>query len=468
MEFIKKFIEEEGSRFIEISDRIWELAELPFEEYRSAELLIDELEKEGFTVERGVSGIDTAFIGSYGSGKPVFGFLGEYDALDGLSQASGISTKSPIVENNPGHGCGHNLLGSGSLGATIALKKYMEKNNIEGTLKYFGCAAEEGEGAKIFMARDGYFKDVDFVYTWHPSTVNRVQSKRNIALMSAYFTFTGKTSHAGSTPWLGRSALDAAEIMNIGSNFLREHMGEKERIHYAYLDAGGTAANVVQDRAVIKYEVRSPNYEGLKKLFERVVKCAKGAAMMTETQVKFEIKSIFMDYIPNPVLGKIADKVLEEAGAPNWSEEDYKFAREIFNSLDDDAKEVAQESAMDQFLSDRILEKPLHSGVEEFVNLKEYETGSTDVGNVCYECPTLNINIATETYGTPGHTWQIVSQSKSSISNKGLLKAIEVLTISAINTLKDPDAIEEAKEFVISTRGEEYVNPLPDYVMPPV
>ena len=305
LEFVNKVIDEKKDMILDISHKIWEFAELPYDEVKSANLLCEVLENEGFTIEKPVADIPTAFTASFGSGSPVVGFLGEYDALDTLSQEAGKTTKRPVTEGAPGHGCGHNALGTGSLGAALAIKEYFVENKKPGTVIYFGCPGEEGAGSKQFMARAGVFDGVDFVYTWHPATKNEVQSYRLLAIMGANFEFNGITSHAGSTPHLGRSALDAAELMSVGVNYLREHMIDQARVHYAYVDAGGVAPNVVQDHSLVKYEVRSPNVKGVKELFERVVNIARGAALMTETKMNYEVTMAFSDYISNSALAKI-------------------------------------------------------------------------------------------------------------------------------------------------------------------
>ena len=283
--------------------------------------------------------MEHAFYAEYGSGHPVIAFLGEYDALAALSQRAGQTTKEPIIQGAPGHGCGHNCLGAGSLAAVIAVKEYLEANKKDGTIIYFGCPAEEGAGSKQFMARAGMFDNVDFVYTWHPSTKNAVESTHSNAIMGANFIFTGVSSHAGGSPHLGRSALDACELMNIGCNYLREHTIPEARIHYAYIDAGGTAPNVVQDHAIIRYEVRSPWVWQVKELYERVKNCARGAAIMTDTEYQADLSMAFTEYLPNNALASIADECLKEVGAPKWDEADYALAKEFLNTFNDTTKQ---------------------------------------------------------------------------------------------------------------------------------
>lgn len=472
LQFVEKVLEEKKEEIFDVSDKIWEFSELPYNEYKSSNLLIEVLEKEGFKINKAVAGIPTAFTASFGDGKPVFGFLGEYDALDKLSQVAGCIERNPVVEGMPGHGCGHNVLGAGSLGAAIVTKEYLVSNQLSGTVVYYGCPAEEGAGSKQFMARDGIFDDVDFVYTWHPSTINQVQPTRSVAIMGANFKFKGLTSHAGGSPHLGRSALDAAELMSVGVNYLREHMIDQARIHYAYVDAGGISPNVVQDRSLIKYEVRSPKVRQVKELFERVVKVAKGAALMTETDVDYEITMAFSDYIPNGVLAEIADEAFKEVGAPKWDENDYKLAKAYLFSYNDNTLQSIKEYIIEKYGQeklDEILEKPLDSTVHSYEGKNiRYASGSTDVGDVSYAVPTINFNVATACIGNVGHTWQMTGQSGSQIAKKGLLTATKVMALAAIKTLKKPELIEDAKKFVLNQNGGTYECPLPNYVKPPI
>lgn len=472
LEFLSKIIEKKQELFVDLSSKIWEFAELPYDEFKSSKLLWDTLDEEGFTINKSVAGMPTAFTASFGSGSPVFGFLGEYDALDILSQEAGNPLKTPIKEGAPGHGCGHNVLGVGSLAAAIAVKEYLVENKREGTVIYFGCPAEEGAGSKQFMARAGVFDNVDFVYTWHPATINEVQSNRSVAIMGANFEFKGITSHAGGSPHLGRSALDAAELMSVGVNYLREHMIDQARIHYAYVDAGGVSPNVVQDHSLIKYEVRSPKVKQVKELFERVVNVAKGAALMTETTMSYEITMAFSDYITNSALAEIADESLKEVGAPKWDKEDYELAKKYLLSYDN----VTLDSIKDKIIEiygeeklEELLERPLDSIIHpyDWKNIT-YSSGSTDVGDVGYAVPTLNFHIATACIGNVGHTWQMTGQSGSRIVNKGMITAAKAMALAAIKTMDRPDIIEKAKEIVLKQNGGSYQCPLPDSLEPPI
>lgn len=472
LEFINQAIDQKKDMILDISNKIWDFAELPYEEIQSAALLCDVLRKEGFTVNEGVAQMPTAFTASFGSGKPIFGFLGEYDALDTLSQEAENPIKKPVMECAPGHGCGHNSLGAGSLAAAIAVKEYLIDNKKTGTVIYYGCAAEEGAGSKQFMARAGLFDGVDFVYTWHPATINEVQSHRTVSIMGANFEFSGLTAHAGSTPFLGRSALDAAELMNVGVNYLREHIIDQARIHYAYVDAGGVAPNVVQDHTLIKYEVRSPKVKQVKELFERVVDVARGAALMTGTSMNYEITMAFSDYIPNKALASIADECLQEVGAPQWEEGDYALAKSYLSSYNETTIASIKEKIAEIYGEDKMEErfnKPLDNIVHPYDSKNtSYVSGSTDVGDVCYTVPTLNFNVATACIGNVGHTWQMTGQAGSSIAHKGLIIAAKAMALSAIRTMDRPDVIEKAKQIVLKQNGGAYECPLPDSVKPPI
>ena len=474
LQFIEKIVKEKEKLIIDTSHSVWGFAELPYAEYKSAALLCDVLRGEGFSVEEGVAEMPTSFVGTFvcGDGKPVMGFLGEFDALDILSQEAGNPVKAPIKEGAPGHGCGHNCLGAGALGAAIALKEYLIAHGKSGTVKYYGCAAEEGAGSKQFMARDGIFDDADFIYTWHPAYVNSVDNNTSNAIMGANFEFKGLTSHAGATPFLGRSALDAAELMSVGCNYLREHTINEARIHYAYVDAGGVAPNVVQDHTLIKYEVRSPKVSQVKELFERVVNVAKGAALMTGTEMTYEITMAFSDYIPNAALAEIASECMEEVGPPQWDDEDYALAKKFLSTYNETTMTSIKETIGKLYGEEnieKILEKPLDSIIHTYdPRSRTQSAGSTDVGDVTYAAPTLNLRLATACVGNVGHTWQMTAQAGSRIGDKGTLTAVKAMALSAIRTMNRPDVIERAKEIVKRQSGGKYECPLPDYVRPPV
>ena len=474
VEQIKELVAQNADTTVALAKEIWGYAELSYEEFKSSAALIKALKAEGFEVEEGIAEMPTAFKASYkcGSGKPVIGLLAEYDALSGLSQKAASPKQEAIEPGGAGHGCGHNLIGAGCYAAAVALKEYFNAHSIDATIVFFGCPAEEGAGSKQFIARAGYFDDVDFAYTWHPSTVNEVGSKGSVAIMGANFIFDGVAAHAGGAPHLGRSALDAVELMNVGANYLREHMIDAARIHYAYSDPGGTAPNVVQSHAVIKYEVRAPKVNQVQELFTRLVDVAKGAALMTGTKMQYEITMAFSDYVPNRTLGALMDESMRELGAPEWTEEEYALAREFLRTYSRSVLLGIRESLEEYFSPDELdkaLEKPLDNVIHPF-NPREtgYSSGSTDVGDVGYATPTVMIHVATACLGNVGHSWQNTAFSCSEIGIKGMLKAAEMLCLGALRTLEQPELIDKAKEELKRKNGGAYSCPLPDYVSPPI
>lgn len=474
IEQIKKLIADKADVTKRLASEIWSYAELSYEETKSAGALMAALKDEGFAIQDNIADIPTAFTATYkvGTGKPVVGLLAEYDALDGLSQKAASATEEPVVAGGAGHGCGHNLIGSGAFAAAVALKDYMVANNVDGTVIFFGCPAEEGAGSKQFIARAGCFDDVDFAYTWHPGTINEVGSTGSVAIMGANFVFDGVASHAGGAPHLGRSALDACELMNVGCNYLREHMIDEARIHYAYSDPGGTAPNVVQSHAVIKYEVRAPKVSQVQELFTRVVDVAKGAALMTGTKMRYEITMAFSDYYANRTLGVLVDECMRELGAPEWTEEDYQLAAQFLRTYPRSTLVGIKENLTEYFDADQVekeLEKPLDKIIHPF-NPKEtrYHSGSTDVGDVGYATPTVSLNIATACLGNVGHSWQNTAFSCSAIGMKGMLRAAEVLVLASLRTMEQPELIEKAKAELKRKNGGKYTCPLPDYVVPPI
>ena len=474
VEQIKELVAKNSGTTVALAKEIWGYAELSYEEFKSSAALIAALREQGFEIEEGIAGMPTAFKASFkcGSGKPVIGLLAEYDALSGLSQKAACPRQEAIEPGGSGHGCGHNLIGAGCYAAAVALKEYFTAHSIDGTVAFFGCPAEEGAGSKQFIARAGYFDDVDFAYTWHPATVNEVGSKGSVAIMGANFIFDGVAAHAGGAPHLGRSALDAAELMNVGANYLREHMIDAARIHYAYSDPGGTAPNVVQSHAVIKYEVRAPKVNQVQELFTRLVDVAKGAALMTGTKMQYEITMAFSDYVPNRTLGVLMDECMDELGAPEWTEEEYALARDFLRTYNRSTMLGIRESLEEYFTPDELdkaLEKPLDSVIHPFNPLETgYSSGSTDVGDVGYATPTVMINVATACLGNVGHSWQNTAFSCSEIGMKGMLRAAEMLCLGALRTLEQPELIDKAKEELRRKNGGAYSCPLPDYVTPPI
>ena len=320
-----RVIDEKRDKIVDVADRIWEYAELSLMEERSAQLYCEVLEEEGFQVEKGICGIETAFSASYGSGRPLIGLLAEYDALSGLSQKAGSLVREELVSGGTGHGCGHNLLGAGAFAAALGVKAYLEATGCPGTVVLYGCPGEEGGAAKAFMARDGLWKELDAALTWHPEDVNEVRTGSSNSCIQVQYKFTGVASHAAGAPERGRSALDAVELMNIGVQFLREHMSDKARIHYAITDAGGCSPNVVQPKASVLYMVRSNRVAEAVELKARVDKIAQGAALMTDTVFEQQFIDGAADTVSNFVLEQVLYDNYLELGVPSYTQEEFAY-----------------------------------------------------------------------------------------------------------------------------------------------
>jgi len=437
-------VEDHQAELIAISDQVWHLAELRFNEYQSCALHEELLERHGFSLQRQAGNIPTAFVAEYGNGGPIIGFLGEYDALPGLSQQSGVAQPQPIEDGAPGHGCGHNLLGTGALGAALALRYYLEKNNLPGTVRYYGCPAEEGGGGKVLMVAAGLFDDADIALTWHPSDATYVQSAPTLATKSVNFHFTGRSAHAAKNPHIGRSALDAVELTNIGVNYLREHVPTDARIHYAITDAGGRAPNVVQPKASVIHQIRSPRGGQVDELYERVCNVARGAALMTGTELKIIDETRYLNIIPNTTLEALMYQQLEKIGLPAYDEADREFARQIRATLSDDERKqfnIPESQGLD--ISEKLPPFRPHYGMH---------WASTDVGDVSWTIPTAQFRAAVWAVGTSAHSWQAVAQGKSQLAYKGMLLASKVMAATAVELLHHPQIIEEAKAELVQAR----------------
>ncbi|WP_337101048.1 M20 family metallopeptidase [Paenibacillus sp. YIM B09110] len=464
---ISELIDSKKDLFIRVSDQIWDNPETSFQETRSSQIVCEALEEEGFKVQKGVGGLDTGFVADYGSGKPVIAILGEFDALANLSQRAGSASYEPLVPGGNGHGCGHNLLGAGSLAAAVAVKDYIKLHGLTGTVRYYGCPAEETGSGKAFMAKAGLFADVDSAFCWHPASSNGVMHMSSLANVHVYFRFKGRSAHAGATPHLGRSALDAVELMNVGVNYLREHMIDQARIHYAITNSGGHSPNVVQAEAEVVYLIRAPKSEQVSELFERVKNIAKGAALMTETSTEFIVEGATSNLIPNVTLEKAMHGHLSALGVPVYTEEEESFAKAIYASIPQEdisfaAKQVGKSAAA--YLS----EHPLSATIMPYAEHMVVMPASTDVADVSWNVPTAQCVTATWTYGTPIHAWQTVAQGKTSYAHKGMLLAGKTMASTAVEALLRPELITEAKkELAARLDGESYVSPIPAGVEPP-
>ena len=436
-----EWVDSNAARLVELSDAVWGFAEIALQETQSAALLADALEGYGFDVERGVAGLPTAFTARWGSGAPVIGILGEYDALPSLSQEAGLTEKKPIVKGGPGHGCGHNLFGVASLGAAVAAKEVMEAEGLPGTIIFYGCPAEETVEGKTVMAKAGLFDELDAAVSWHPSSENGVSLNSSLALNSFKVRFHGHAAHSAGDPWNGRSALDAVELMNYGVNMMREHVTPTTRIHYV-ITKGGSAPNVVPDDAEVWYYVRALDRKEVEQYYGRMLKIAEAAAMATETECEIELITGVHNMLVNKAIAEANYRNLELVGAPEFSEEEQEFAKTLQGLFDS-------------------VQEGLNEELEPFEEQPYLGGGSTDVAEVSWICPLAQLGTTCCPDGVPWHSWVVVTCSGSSIGHKGMLVATKVLSASLIDLLTDADLLQRAKEeFEKATEGYEYKSPL--------
>ena len=418
-------IDQNAARFSATSRSIWEYAELGYSEGKSSSLLQRELEAAGFTIRSGVAGEPTAFVATYGQGEPVIGIMGEFDALPGLSQDT-VPTRKPLVPEGAGHACGHNLLGSGAALAAIALKQYMERNRISGTLRYYGTPAEEGGDGKVYMIHAGLFKDVDVVLHWHPADENYVFNGGMLAINSARFKFHGVAAHAAAAPERGRSALDAVMLMGNGLEFMREHIPSNSRVHYVITN-GGAAPNVVPETAEMYLYARNPSAQVLAGVWDRILRVAKGAELMTDTKLEIYDVGGSNNVVPNEVLATVAQRDLEEAGGFSYTPEERKFAEELQKSLAPGEPKPLDSTAT-------ILPLNLRVG-----------SASTDAGDVSWNAPTIGVRAATFVPGIGAHTWQAAASSGMSIGQKGMVVAAKALAMIGADLFADRQLVADAK-----------------------
>ena len=461
-------IEENRKAYTDMSDAIWGYAEPRFQEYKSSELQQEYMKSRGFSVKADLAGEETAFIAEFGSGKPVIAFLGEFDALSALQQEADKTERSPIEGMTNGHGCGHHILGTGSLAAVDALKTYMEQNNLSGTIRYYGCPAEENAGGKAYLVRDGYFDDCDIALTWHPFAINKVmKGGYHLANFRVFFTFHGISSHAAGAPELGRSALDAVEMMDIGVNFMREHMIDAARVHGAITNAGGIAPNVIPSEAQILYAIRAPKVTQVKQLFDRMCDIAKGAALITGTTVDIKQVAAYSDIINNDTLNDMLQESLEKVIPIGYTEEELEYARkfqEVTTVLDKEglksmAAELCRKDLLPHPLWDVMIDKNTRFG----------GGGSSDVGDVSWVVPTGQVYTSCYAAGTAMHSWQATAQGKSTVAHKGMLAAAKVMACVGAELLMNPEKVAQAKaDWKEELNGEVYPNPLPADAKPEI
>jgi aminobenzoyl-glutamate utilization protein B len=442
-------VDARAARYGELSRKIWEFAEVGYKETRSADLLSAELAAAGFTLQTGVAGIPTAFTATWGAGGPLIGILGEYDALPGLSQED-VPEKKSRPGAGAGHGCGHNLFGAGSALAAVALKEHLAAGKIPGRIRFYGCPAEEGGGGKIYMARAGAFADCDAVLSWHPAPETRSSLSSNLANITAKFRFRGRAAHAAGSPEKGRSALDAVALMTHAVDLLREHVPQATRMHYVITN-GGEAPNVVPDFAEVYLYARHPDMDVLDGIWARILKCADAGALATETRLETELVNSAYSLLPNDGLAKLVDRVLREIGPLAYDAEELAFANTLRATMPG-------------------VENPKIGKTREVQPIEDdLGYGSTDVGDVSWVVPTVNFRVATFVPGTPGHSWQAVACSGSSLGRKGMVAAAKALARSGLELLTKPAELEAAKEsFEKRKAGRAYRSRLPADQKPPL
>ncbi len=432
-------LDKKSDSYFSIAKQIWDYAEVGYQEYKSSQLLQETLKKEGFSIKAGVAEIPTAFIASYGQGHPIIGILGEFDALPGITQTDS-PTREERTDVNAGHACGHHLFGVGSAAASIAIKNWMKSNNINGTIRFYGTPAEEGGAGKAYMVRGGLFDDVDAVLHWHPANRNAANAASSLANKSAKFRFYGLSAHAASAPHQGRSALDGVEAMNNMVNMLREHMTMESRTHYV-ITKGGEAPNVIPDFAEVFYYVRHPDMKIAASNFERVVKCAEGAAIGTDTRMEYEIIHGIYNVLPNVSLSQIMHDNLSRVGGVKYDDKEKAFAEKLISSF-----EYADNISLQ-----------IAENINPFKVIRKGNGGSTDVGDVSWVVPTAGLRTATYVPGTPSHSWQAISSSGSTIGKKGMINASKTISLTAMHLMTNPEVLKKAKAELIEQRGKDFV-----------
>ena len=429
-------INKHQSQFEKAALQIWDFAEVGYQEFKSSSLLQSNLAQEGFSIQKEVAGMPTAFIAEFGSGYPVIGILGEFDALPGLAQSTS-PFKEKYKNNRSGHACGHHLFGAGSAWAAVALKEWLENSKTSGTIRFYGTPAEEGGSGKVYMTREGVFNDTDIILHWHPGSSNDARASTSNANKSAKFLFRGISAHAASAPDKGRSALDGVESMNIMVNFMREHIPQDSRIHYV-ITKGGLAPNVIPDIAEVYYYVRHPERKVVETLFERVVKAAEGAALGTETSVSYEVMHGNYSLLPNETLQKLIHENLVKRGGIDYSDQEEDYATKIYSTLINPKQSLGDQK--------NILSYQISHGY-----------GSTDVGDVSWNVPTGGLRTATWVPGTPAHSWQAVASGGTSIGTKGMKLAAEVLFETGKYIYLNHSIIEKARKELDKKVGEDFI-----------
>lgn len=447
-----KAIDENAEEICNISDAIYDNPELGFKEHFASGLLKDALRAHGFKIYENLAEMPTAFKAVYGEGYPNIGILAEYDGLSGLSQEGGAWEEKAIPGKDTYHGCGHNLFAGGSFAAALAIKEYISEKG-EGTVTFFGCPAEEGGGGKVFLAREGEFNGIDSVVSHHPERMYMVRTRPSLANVNVIYRFKGTAAHAGAAPHRGRSALDAVELMNVGANFLREHMETTSRLHYAIIDTGGTAPNIVQSHAAVAYLIRAVDQDAVVELAKRVDKIAQGAALMTETSVESEVTGAYSNLITIPTLQKVADESMRDTPLPVPTEEELEYARALQKTINLDEKTLAEPPFATEV---RVPDPPMAHG------------GSTDTADVSWNTPTVQMHIGNWIKGTPGHSWQSASQSRASYAKRAMLYSGKAVAGTVMRLMDDHSLIEKAKAEHFEKTGGKYRTLLSKEIKPKI
>lgn len=467
------WLDKNQSPFIEMADQIWQTPEIAWREFKSSRLQADYLEKQGFTITWDIGGLNTAFLAEWGEGKPVLGFVGEYDALPGLSQKL-QPTKEAIIEDGPGHGCGHNLLGTAAVASAVAVQEWLKAKKISGTVRYYGCPAEEKGSGKVYMARAGAFDDMDAALNFHPARVNMAAKGTAVGVNAIYYRFHGRTAHAGGSPHKGRSALDAVELMNVGVNYLREHVKDDVRMHYIITE-GGKAPNIVPDEAEVYYYIRAAKPDYLSEVVERVRKVAEGAAMMTETSVEVRFEEGCSAVLSNHYLADLQYEAMQLTGSIEFTQEEIDFANTVNDGFPgtnadyiDDLIEYYKPPSEIVTMFNEYRDKPLIGTNFPALDADIIATGSTDVGDLSQIVPVSMLYTTCFSTGCPGHSWGNVASAGMSIGHKGMMHAAKIMAVAAAELYRDKKhLIEIRKEFEISTGGKPYVPMIPDDMQPP-
>ncbi len=470
-DFVRSAVEQKAPLIIDMKQSIWNYAEIRYKEFKSASKIAEILERDGFAVDRNIPDMPTAFVARYGSGSPVIGITAEYDSLPRLNQEAGVAEPKPTPDQENGHGCGHCALGAGAVGAALAVKEYLKDKPGQGTIVLLGTPAEESGYGKLFMLRKGCFKDIDIVMSWHPWASNNATAARALGVYLVEFHFKGVAAHAGAEPEKGRSAVDACELTNVGMNYMREHVPSSTRMHYAWLDSGPKAANIVPDSASLVYYVRAPYQQQRDEVLKRLINIAKGAALMTDTTLEYQVVGAAYDLAPNPTVAKVLSDSFVEMGGPDFGETEFEIARRFLAAMPEAKRDEAIRfgAKTEGVTPEQFAQKPLIRSVVPYSDRDSEQllTLSFDLGDVSYCVPTAQLYGAVAIPQTGLHTWQLTAQVGTSIGDKASLAMARALALAAVRFYQKPELVGKAQaEFKEATNGQEYKYPLPDTITP--